>query len=68
MAEVCVLKADEIRLQRNQRPVSEMAQDIVEEEAQNNDLNRFERLKKWSKKIQVHYLWLLYPLQVLSQG
>ena len=51
MAEVCVLKADEIRLQRNQRPVSEMAQNIVEEEAQNNDLTRFERLKKWSKKI-----------------
>ena len=50
MANVCVLKADEIRLRRNQRPESEITQNIVEEEAQNNDLTRFERFKRWSKK------------------
>ena len=44
MAEVCVLKADEIRLQGAQRPESEMAQNVEEEEAQNNDLTGFERL------------------------
>ena len=51
MADVCALKADEIRLRRNQRPESELAQSIVEEEAQNNDLTGFERFKRWSKKI-----------------
>ena len=33
MADVCVLKADEIRMRRNQRPESELARSIVEEEA-----------------------------------
>ena len=50
MADVCALKADEIRLRRNQRPESELARSIVEE-AQNNDLTRFERFKRWTKKI-----------------
>ena len=50
MADVCVLKADEIRLRRNQRPESKIVQNIVEEEARNNDLTRFERFKGWSKK------------------
>ena len=47
MADVCALKADEIRLRRNQRPESELARSIVEEEAQNNDLKR---PKRWAKK------------------
>ena len=50
MAEVCVLKADEIRLRRNERPESTTVQSMVEEEAQTNDLTRFERFKKWAKK------------------
>ena len=50
MAEVCVLKADEIRLRRNERPESLAVQSMIEEEAQNNDLTRFERFKKWAKK------------------
>ena len=50
MAEVCVLKADEIRLRLSQRPESDIVQNMVEEEAQNNDLTRFERFKQWSKK------------------
>ena len=61
MADVCTLKANEIRLRRNQRPESELAQSIVEEEAQNNDLTRFERFKRWSKKnlggISVVAIW-----------
>ena len=65
MADVCVLKADEIRLRRNQRPESETVRSIVEEETQNNDLTRFERLKRWTKKIWGVSLWLLYPLRVL---
>ena len=51
MADVCVLKADEIRLRRNQRPESELGRSIVEEEAQDNDLTRFERFKRRAKKI-----------------
>ena len=50
MAEVCVLKADEIRLRRNERSDSLEVQSMIEEEAQNNDLTRFERFKKWAKK------------------
>ena len=64
MADVCALKADKIRLRRNQRPESELAQSIVEEEAQNNDLTRFKRFKRWSKKNLGVSLWLLYPLRV----
>ena len=50
MGNVCALKADEIRLRRNQCPESELVRSIVEEEAQNNDLTRFERFKRWTKK------------------
>ena len=50
MAETCVLKADEIRLRRNERPESETVQSMIEEEAQQNDLTRFERFKQWAKK------------------
>ena len=50
MADVCVLKADELRLRRNQRPESKIVQSIVEQETQNNDLGKFERFKRWSKK------------------
>ena len=50
MAETCVLKADEIRLGRNERPESEMVQSMIKEEAQQNDLTRFERFKQWAKK------------------
>ena len=50
MAEACVLKADEIRLRRNERPESVAVQSMIEEEAQQNDLTRFERFKQWAKK------------------
>ena len=64
MADVCALKADEIRLRRNQRPESELARSIVEEEAQNNDLTKFESSNGGQKKIWGVSLWLLYPLRV----
>ena len=47
---MAALKADEMRLLTNQRPESELAQSIVEEEADNNDLTRFERFKEWAKR------------------
>ena len=50
MADVCMLKADEIRLRRNERPESETVQSMLEEEAQRNDLTRFEQFKQWNKK------------------
>ena len=50
MAEVCLLKADEIRLRRNEQPESDIVQSMVEEETQRNDLTRFERFKRWTKK------------------
>ena len=50
IADVAALKADEMRLRTNQRPESELAQSIVEEEADNNDLTRFERFKEWAKR------------------
>ena len=50
MAEVFVLKADEIRLRRDERPESETVQSMIEEEAQQNDLTGFERFKQWAKK------------------
>ena len=51
MADICVLKADEIRLPRNERPESETVQSMIEEEAQPNDLTRFERFKQWKKNL-----------------
>ena len=64
MAEVCVLKADEIRLRRNKRPESVAVQSMIEE-AQQNDLTRFERFKQWAKKTSEVFLSLLYRLRVL---
>ena len=49
-ATVAALKADEMRLRTNRRPESELARSIVEKEAENNDLTRFERFKEWAKK------------------
>ena len=45
-----MLKADEIRLRRTERPESETVQSMIGEEAQRNDLTRFERFKQWTKK------------------
>ena len=50
IADVAALKADELRLRANVRPENEITQNIVEEEAENNDLTRFERFKRWAKR------------------
>ena len=65
MVKVCVLKADEIRLRRNARPESVAVQSMIEEEAQQNYLTRFERFKQWAKKTSEVFLSLLYRLRVL---
>ena len=65
MADVCLLKADEIRLRRYKRFESGTVQSMLEEEAQRNDLTRFERFKQWTKKTLAASLWLLYRLRVL---
>ena len=48
IADVAALKSDELRLRANVRPESKLARSIVEEEAENNDLTRFERFKRSS--------------------
>ena len=50
VADVAALKADELRLRANARPESELGQNILREEAENNDLTRFERFKRWAKR------------------
>ena len=50
IADVAVLKADELRPRANIRLEGELARSIVEEEAVNNDLTRFERFKHWAKR------------------
>ena len=50
IADVAALKADKLRLRANVRPEGELARSIVEEEAENNDLTRFERFKRWAKR------------------
>ena len=49
-AKTAELKADEIRLRLNQKPQNEEVISMVEEEADVNDLTRFERFKKWARE------------------
>ena len=49
-AKTADLKADEIRLRLNQKPQNEEVISMVEEEADVNDLTRFERFKKWARE------------------
>ena len=46
MSKAAELKADKIRLKLNKKPVSEEVVNMMEEEADVNDLSRLERLKK----------------------
>ena len=50
IADVAALKPDELRLRANIRPEGELARSIVEEEAENNDLTRFERFKRLARR------------------
>ena len=48
-AKTADLKADEIRLRLNQKPQNEEVISMVKEEADVNDLTRFEKFKKWAR-------------------
>ena len=50
MRKAAELKADEIRLKLNQKPVSEEVLSMIEEETDVNDLTRLERFKKWARE------------------
>ena len=46
---VAKLKADNIRVENNERPIHEETKSIIDEEAKERDLGRLERFKKWAK-------------------
>ncbi len=48
--ELCVAKKSYMEVKAGFRPESEEALSIIQEEADANDLTRFERFKKWAKK------------------
>ena len=50
MRKAAELKADKIRLKLNQKPVSEEALSMIEEETDVNDLTRLEKFKKWARE------------------
>ena len=48
--ELCIAKKSYMEVRANQRPESEEALSMIEEETERNDLTRFERFKKWAKE------------------
>ena len=48
--ELCVAKKSYMEVRANQRPESEDALSMIQEEVERNDLTRFERFKKWAKE------------------
>ena len=48
--ELCIAKKSYMEVRANQRPESEEALSIIQEEARTNDLTRFERFKRWAKE------------------
>ena len=48
--ELCITKKSLMELKANQRPESEEVLSMIREEANVNDLTRFERFKKWAKE------------------
>ena len=48
--ELCIAKKSYMEVRANQRPESEEALSMIQEEARTNDLTRFERFKRWSKE------------------
>ncbi len=48
--ELCIAKKSHMEVKANQRPESEEALSMIQEEAERNDLTRFERFKKWAKE------------------
>ena len=50
MKEVGELKADQIRLNLNQQPETEVVKGIVENETENSVLLKFKRFKRWARE------------------
>ncbi len=48
--ELCDAKKSYMEVRANQRPESEDALSMIQEEVERNDLTRFERFKKWAKE------------------
>ncbi len=48
--DLCVSKKSYMEIRANQRPESEEALSMIREEANANDLTRFERFKRWAKE------------------
>ena len=48
--ELCIAKKSYMEVRANQRPESEKALSMIQEEARTNDLTRFERFKRWAKE------------------
>ena len=47
---IAKLQTDNIRLENNERPIHVETKSIVDEEAEESDLGRLERFKKWAKE------------------
>ncbi len=48
--ELCIAKKSLMEVKAGKRPESEEAQERLQEEAEGNDLTRFERFKRWAKE------------------
>ncbi len=48
--ELCIVKKSYMEVKVGLRPESEEVLSMIQEEAQRNDLTRFERFKKWAKE------------------
>ena len=49
-SKIAKLQADKMRLENNERPISEEGIQILNENAEQSDLGRLERFKKWAKE------------------
>ncbi len=49
--ELCIAKKSLMEVRAGKRPESEEAQTMIEEETERNDLTRFEKFKKWARRI-----------------
>ncbi len=48
--DLSVMKEINMKMKANERPESELGQNMIQEEADANDLTRFERFKRWAKE------------------
>ena len=49
-SEIAKLRADKMRLENNEKPISEEGLKILNENAEESDLGRLEKFKKWAKE------------------